>query len=356
MKICFIVGTLGRGGAERQLIYMLQALQSENVAVRVLCLTKGESFEQEIKNLGIDVEWVGSSQNKIIRLGRIINILRKDRPDILQSSHFYTNLYAAIAGRILNIRNIGAIRNDLNSEITSNGLYGRWQLFLPEHLIANSESANKRIIAKGIPQEKLDFVRNIVPAKNGSRGLEIKNGINILFAGRLCEQKRPEAFIRLAFRMSWDLADLPLYFQIAGDGPLRSELEQLARSMTPPRKNIRFLGEQEDMSQLYQEADILVLTSAYEGTPNVILEAMAYGIPVVSTKVGGIPEILDDTRGFLVEPEDNEGLIKATSKLILNKDLRDKLGTAGREYVLKNHSFDYLKDKLISIYRRLLRK
>ena len=78
MKICFIVGTLGRGGAERQLLYMLRALKKCGIAARVLCLTKNESYEDEIKSIGINVEWIGSHKNRGLRLLSIINNLRKN--------------------------------------------------------------------------------------------------------------------------------------------------------------------------------------------------------------------------------------------------------------------------------------
>jgi len=68
MKVCFLAGTLGRGGAERQLVFMLESLIRRNIDVRLLCLTKGEAFEDDVKRLGIDVEWVGKSENRIQRV------------------------------------------------------------------------------------------------------------------------------------------------------------------------------------------------------------------------------------------------------------------------------------------------
>ncbi len=99
LKICFLAGTLGRGGAERQLVYMLSALKRAGVQTRVLCLTQGESFEDEIKRLGVPVEWVGASGSRLVRLRRIIRSLRREPAHVLQSVHFYTNLYAALAAR-----------------------------------------------------------------------------------------------------------------------------------------------------------------------------------------------------------------------------------------------------------------
>jgi len=129
LEVCFLAGTLGRGGAERQLTYMLRALGSAGASTRVLCLTDGEPFQREIEALGVGVEWVGPSGSRAARLYRIIQALRRRPADILQSVHFYTNLYATVAARVVGICDIGAIRNDLSSEeLKENGLAGYRQL------------------------------------------------------------------------------------------------------------------------------------------------------------------------------------------------------------------------------------
>ena len=138
MKVGFLAGTLGRGGAEKQLTLMLQALHGEGIETRVLCLTKGEAYENEIRDLGIDVDWIGGSENRLIRLANLISNLRRSPVDVIQSVHFYTNIYVGIAGRVLRTPNLGAIRNDLLSEIAANGNFGKWQLKLPQRLFANS--------------------------------------------------------------------------------------------------------------------------------------------------------------------------------------------------------------------------
>src|SRR5258706_1735559 len=91
LRVCFIAGTLGQGGAERQLFYMLQAMRAQGTPLRVLSLTQGEFWEQRIRALGVPVVWVGERTSRLARLCRIVKELAPDRPDVLQSSHFYTN-------------------------------------------------------------------------------------------------------------------------------------------------------------------------------------------------------------------------------------------------------------------------
>lgn len=358
MKICFIVGTLGRGGAERQLIYMLQALQAAGMDIRVLCLTRGESYEKTIRDMGIEIEWVGKSNNRALRVLRIIDNLRKRRPDILQSCHFYTNIYAAIAGRALGIPSIGAVRSDLTSEIAANGFFGKWQMNLPHDLIANSKLAITRAIDRGVKPNKVHFVRNVVSLtrSNGASIPGNSSEVNILFAGRLVSQKNPELFVRLASRLINDLPEYKLNFQMAGDGPLCDQLRTLSAGLGILNGGLIFLGGQDDMTDIYRRADILVLTSDHEGTPNVILEAMSFGIPVVATSVGGVPDILTDKSGILVDPRDLDGLVDAATRLIRDPKLRLTLGRNGKDFVADTHSFNYLQKRLVEIYQGLLEK
>jgi glycosyltransferase involved in cell wall biosynthesis len=355
MKVCFIVGTLARGGAEKQLLFMLRALHRAGVAVKIISLTRGEFYEEEIIRGGTAVEFVGTSRNQFLRLWEIVKILRRERPQIVQSSHFYTNIYAATAGKILMIPSIGAVRSDLNYEMNSHRLTGQWQIALPDFLIVNSHFGYERLLKRGLAPKRVEFVPNVCEIEPiqavDQTGKD--NCASLLFAGRLDENKRPDYFINLAARLVRDLPGIALTFKIAGDGPLRARMENLAASLGLLPGTMSFLGSCERMSDVYKEADILVSTSFREGTPNVVLEAMAYGLPVVATDAGGTAAILDENRGILVDKNDEEDLFRATRDLILNPPLRHRLGQNGQRYVSENHSLDALENQLLEIYARL---
>jgi glycosyltransferase involved in cell wall biosynthesis len=358
LKICFLAGTLGRGGAERQLIYMLKAMKDAGIATRVLCLTKDEPFEKEIQMMGIRVTWVGESRWRPIRLFRIIQELRHEPADILQSAHFYTNLYSAAAGRLLGMRSIGAIRNDLTSELHGNGVMGWGQLHLPNHLIANSKLARQRATAEGIDSDRIHVVANVVEV-NGVRKQINESGssvVRILFAGRLTEQKRADRFLRVIQKIAESHPHLNFTAAIAGDGPLRSQLEKLADSLCLRPRYIEFLGELADLKPTYQRSDLLVLTSDWEGTPNVLLEAMGFALPVVATNVGGVPELVrNGENGFVVETNDAESIASSIVALIENPELRKSMGASGRRIVLGNYSPSGLAEKLLEVYEGVSR-
>ncbi len=353
MKVCFIVGTLGRGGAERQLLYMMQALKEGGVDARVLSLTQGEAYEAMIKDLGIPIEWVGRSGNRFARLGRIVASLNGDRPDVIQSSHFYTNFYAAAAGRILGIPSVGAIRSNVTNEVRSNGAFGRLHLRLPKALIANSRAAVATAVTDhSVDPSRINFIANVVGDANGSSGRSDRSAFNVLFAGRLVAVKRPDLFVELASRLLAELPDRDLNFVIAGDGPLSETISTQLRAYSLT-EHFSMLGEVADMSTVYADADLLVMTSSHEGTPNVVLEAMANGLPVVATKVGGIPELLGDDRGLAVDKDDLDGLVRAAKQIIDDDRLRSRFISSGRQYVADNHSISQLHKRLTEIYLKL---
>lgn len=357
LKVCFLAGTLGRGGAERQLVYMLRALKAAGVETRVLCLTKGEPLEEEIRAMGIRVTWVGASRWRPIRLYRVIKELRREPAHIVQSAHFYTNLYVAVAARLLGIESIGAVRNDLTSELKCHGLMGWGQLHLTGNLITNSELARRRAIHEGIKLEHIEVVPNVVDV-NGANGLANGNGngaIRILFAARLTTQKRPDRFLRALQKIAERRPDLNFRGMIVGDGPLRPRLEELADSLGLRPKYVEFLGELADLKPAYEKSDLVVLTSDWEGTPNVLLEAMSCGLPVVATNVGGVAELVrNGESGLLVETDDADSVANSVIALIENPQLRTSMGASGRQVALEKHSPQRLAERLITVYEKAL--
>ncbi len=330
---------------------MLKALLAAGLEPGVICLSQGESYESDIRKMGVDVRWAGSSRNRTLRMVNIVRHLTGLGADLVQSTHFYTNLYAGLAGKLLRIPSIGAIRGDLDFEMPSHGALGRWQISLPTFLIANSRASFEQAVSARGTARGIHMVPNVVET-NGSVAELSPNGLplTLLWAGRLDENKRPERFIRMSADLLERIPDKPLNFVIAGDGPRRNELERLA-DVLGTASATSFLGVVDRMSDVYGHADILVNTSDHEGTPNVILEAMSHGLPVIASEVGGTPDVVDRTRGILIERGDENGLTDAAHLLASDLSLRQRLGEAGRKYVQDNHSIKRLAEQLMEIYK-----
>lgn len=172
----------------------------------------------------------------------------------------------------------------------------------------------------------------------------------ILFIGRLARPKRPDLVLR-AFRVV--RAQLPeAGLQLVGDGPQRSELEALARQLGV--ENARFLGTRDDIPDLLCRVSCLVLASDWEGCPLAVLEAMAAGVPVVATRVGGVEELVEDGRtGSLVDAGDEQGLAAAIVALLSDPARAATLGANGRERARARFSRERMAAEVLSVYDTL---
>jgi glycosyltransferase involved in cell wall biosynthesis len=362
LKLCFLAGTLEHGGAERQLFYILQALCQAGAAPRLLSLDQGEFWEEPIRALGVPITCVGDQPSRLKRLFRILKEVRKDPPDVLQSQHFFANTYAGMAARWCRACGIGALRSNGRSEMSQNGRWGGWlNLHCPGTIAGNSQIALQYARARGIPASRLYFLPNVVDTEQFQPAREpAEEPVTLVAVGRLGREKRLDRFITILGRLR-NIYRLNVRGLIVGPGchtdDLGTELEAQARRLGLFPNFIRFCGGLPDTRIVYRKSAICVLTSDYEGTPNVLLEAMASGLPVVASNVGGVPGIVRGGQtGFLVEPDNLEGFTTALAELLNNSERREEMGRRARAYVEENHSLHRLPAYLEGLYQRALLK
>jgi colanic acid/amylovoran biosynthesis glycosyltransferase len=228
---------------------------------------------------------------------------------------------------------------------------------------ANTTYTAERMMQLGCPKHRIvklpvgvDLGRFTFAEHTLKQGEEVR----VLTIGRLLEVKGIEYGIRAIAQVA---ADYPnIRYDIVGEGRLRKRLVRLAQSLGIAER-IRFHGAQtqDRVLELYAQAHIFMLPSvvaksgAQEGQGLVLLEAQAAGIPVISTRVGGIPEtVLDGQSGFLVPQRDANALADRLSYLIAHADQWPRMGRAGRDYVERHYDLANLNDRLVEIYRALL--
>ena len=193
-----------------------------------------------------------------------------------------------------------------------------------------------------------------------ARALRNNARMKILTIARLVEKKGVAYAIHAVAKL---LKKHPhLEYNIAGDGPLKNEFEALIRDLDAAG-NIRLIGwqSQEEIDDLLRESDVLLAPSVTskdgdeEGTPVVIMEAFAQGLPVVSTDHAGITEVVQDGEsGFLVPERDVDGLAEKLHRLIESPALRHSMGQTGRRIVEEHYNIDTLNDRLVAFYTREL--
>lgn len=204
------------------------------------------------------------------------------------------------------------------------------------------EKSNIRVLGNGV---NLKFYRP------GDSGMRLPN---ILFAGRLDHKKGLLELVNSAqyvCRMRPDAT-----FVIAGAGPLDSGLRRLVNE-NGLNGNFSFLGhvDKNTLLKCYQSASIFVLPSYYEGIPNVILEAMACGLPVVATRAGGIPEVVTNGKnGFLVSPKNPEEISQAILGLLDDERLRKDMGEASRKEMERHYSWDVISENALLCYKSIM--
>lgn len=150
----------------------------------------------------------------------------------------------------------------------------------------------------------------------------------ILFVGNLVHQKGLKYLLQAKKLLKTDAQ-----LVIVGDGPLRSELEELVEKQTIP--DVIFTGARRDIDKIMPTAQVFTLPSITEGLPITLLEALSSGLPVVATQVGGIPGLITDEVGLLVKPGDSKVLAEALDKILSNKKLRDEMSEKARLKALK---------------------
>ena len=170
--------------------------------------------------------------------------------------------------------------------------------------------------------------------------------------GRLSEEKGFDVLIDAVGRFLQQGAKVLL--RIAGDGPDRQKLAQLIdkRNLAD---HVELLGYVSDQRMFFDSLDVFVLSSLREGLPNVLLEAMAFEVPVVATRVAGVPDLLEDgVNGILVEPGSADALAIGIGKLLADCDLRFQLAAAARDTVVHSYSFEERMRKMVQVYDRVI--
>lgn len=356
MRIALVAGTLGQGGAEKQLVYMARALRDSGADVRVYCLTRGEYHEGALADNGLAPQWIGRFSAPPLRILTLAAALRRFRPDIVQSAHFYTNLYVAMAAQLVGAISIGAARNDVVHEVRYNGRWGRWLLRAPSALIVNSSAArdNARALGRHEPLHILPNVIDLVAfdAMTPSISHRLNDPLVVVGVGTFVPQKRFDIFLRVIAAARAQGARVRGV--LAGDGPDRAALEALAATLGLGSDAITFVGRRTDIPMLLRGADVFMLTSDHEGFPNVVLEAMAASLPVLCTATGDARTIVDHgTTGYVTALGDAAGLTEHLVALSRSGDERRRLGEAGRRRVEARYAYGNLAARLAAIHDAL---
>jgi glycosyltransferase involved in cell wall biosynthesis len=276
----------------------------------------------------------------------------------LHSHGYHSDLVAWRAARRLGAGLVSTVHGFTGGDV-KNRIYerlDRWMLRRFDRVVAVSGAGAAGLLRTGVQSERLRVIRNAFrPPRSISRrdarellGLE-PDGVVIGWVGRFTTVKGPDLLIEA-------LAGVPetgWRAVMVGDGPDRGPCERRAREAGFPDARLRFAGARPDAGRLMKAFDLLVLSSRSEGVPMVLLEAVDAGTPIVAHAVGGIPEVLPASCGWLVAPEEPGGLARGIAAALADPPEAARRSEAARQAVLGALSFDRWIEAYAETYRSL---
>lgn len=331
-KVLLVTGSLARGGAERQLYYLAQNLLKNGHQVAVATLNQNEYWEQPLQDLGIVVHCFEGTKSKWSRFQALRKIVAKMQPQCIYSFHFFTNTYAWFAGWGSKALVLGSIRNDGFFEKRMTGWMAYFHYYLPQKIVANSFHGSTNARKAFFIKRQVLLLPNAVDAQAFPyqfQPLVPQQPLRLLFVGRLEVQKRPDRLLHWFHKLL--TTGIPAQLDLAGDGSLRTAMEHLADELKIASK-VNFLGRVASPQNLMQKAHWLVLSSDYEGTPNVVLEAMSAGLPVITHPFEGANIILDGC-GLVSDLEQF-----SSYELLSDNELRNNFSNAGRVRIERDYT------------------
>lgn len=363
-QVCLIIGQLGLGGTEKQLVLLARGLRDRKVETTVLVMFDGGPGEEALREAGITVVRLGFRTKKagwrmpaanLLAFWRLVAHLRRTRPDILHAFLFHAYVLAAPAARLAGVPVLVAGRRSMGEFAEGHRVFAaveRVATRATDFLIANARAVAENTRSRErIPQSKITVVYNgltdsafdqVPPA-----AFTTQSPVVLCVANLIAYKGHRFLLQGIAALQRTGLACTLL---LAGDGPERASLERQAKRLAI---DARFLGARTDVQALLARADVLVLPSLHEGMSNAVMEAMAAGRPVVATAVGGTVELLRG-RGVLVPPADPDALADGLRRVLTEPELAGHLVREAREWSRAHLRVDAMVDQHVRIYSELL--
>lgn len=355
LRIAFVIDDLGFGGAQRQLAALAGAL-SAFVKPRVYSMsTIVHPFADRIRDAGVPVlalERRGHAD--FVRFVELCRALSRDKADVVHGFLDASNVYSYFAARRIGVPVVLSLRND---RLRVRGLKARvlrYALRRAERVVVNSRSGERYLTAEiGLPAGKVILVRNVVvsrPARDAKASGTAPPEIG--FVGRLVPQKRVELLVDAFELLRRRHPDARLI--IVGEGENRGRLEAQVRQKALDEAT-EFTGAIENVADKMARFSCLVLPSVHEGQPNVVLEALSLGVPVVTSPVGDLQDVVFEGRtGLMFHEPTAEALANAIDRLLRDDSIRRRAAVEGPKLIAERYSAAAAVERLLGVYNAVV--
>ncbi len=351
LKICFLAATLGKGGAEKQAYYLLKTLTEHGHKLKLIYFEPEDSWKAKIQGLGVEVVHIADT-SKLSRLKKAYQLIRKENFHVLHTLHYHIGPYAMLLAMATGAKPIGAFRRDGDKELFTVNKYIRGLMFrMFQTFICNSRMAMEKLSGIKSLEGKVHYLPNVVEIPDLIHTNTTEQPSRFLAINSLVERKRID--LMLQFMVRFRKLNPNATLTVLGDGPLRADLESMAKDLGI-ENHISFKGQVDNVADYYQQADVFIMASESEGTPNVILEAMSHGKVIISSRVGEVEYLLDQGKyGTLLEFENEDSLETVCKRLSENWEELKEMSQKARLEIQERHSYKHLYTNIRSIYQKL---
>ena len=360
MKVLHLRASTEVAGAEHVLLDICNRLQGEGTAFEV-CLFAFEGketpFANEVAANHIPLHFI-RMQYPPFYLGeiyRLIKLFRKQSISVLHCHGARADVIGGIAAKLCGIPAVSTVHGF--TAYSPKMRFYEWLdikalRFFIRAILAVSDKLRLKLLGHGISSEKILVLRNIprLRFRPPDVNLASRNGsLRLGFVGRLSPEKGL-AFLVDAFGKL--RTDQDIHLNIIGEGPEKANIRTKVKSLGLEDR-VTFHGYVPDPETIYSMIDLLILPSLTEGIPLTLLEGMSFGLPIIASDVGGIPEIVENNRsGLLVKAGSVDDLTEKMNLLIKDPDMRMRLGNGARERISSICDFDKWKETLLKVYRQ----
>ncbi|MBW8848071.1 MAG: glycosyltransferase [Burkholderiales bacterium] len=335
LHVLEVIGNAIVGGMETWVERFIERMPRSQFSFTALCPTEGP-FAERLRAQGVEVFIVPMADDPSwTSIQTTIALVNARGIDLLHAHLPRAHVLAGIAGRLTG-RPVLATVHGRQLQMLDLEVYRT----LGSHLSVVCRPSYFSALGLGVSPERLSCDTNGVdtavfrPQRPATSALRAALGLApqtplIGFVGRLSPEKGPEVFVRACLLLQQRQAQA--HCVVAGEGPMLAELLRLSEQLGLTQR-LHFLGLREDMAALYNELDVVVSSSHSEAMPLALMEAMASGLPIVATRVGGVPELVEHgVTGWLVAPGDFNDIAGRCAVLASDPELRRRMGSHGRQ-------------------------
>jgi sugar transferase (PEP-CTERM/EpsH1 system associated) len=366
MHIVHVMLSLDVGGLERNVLNQVRQTPRLGQQTTIICLERPGALAEQVRDLGANV--ICLNKRPGIRLGlipRLKNVLEEIRPEVVHSHQLGTLFYAGPAARWAGVPIVVHTEHgqEKYAERMQTRILGRIAVWFADTFFCLTEDMAARVREHRIaPARKIRVIFNGIDTRQfmepcdtaaARRVVGIPENVPVIgTVARLTEIKRQDVLIRAFAKVHARFPDAHLL--LVGDGPLREELEKLAVSCGV-KEQVHFAGYQSPTTPFVQLLTIFALPSRSEGMPQSAIEASVTGLAVVASRVGGLPELIDDGRTGLLVPVGDEGaLAEALCGLLANPERARRMGQAARERAIARFDIARMADDYQRHFSQLL--